>query len=46
MQEKKTKKAQTFTCHHGKGKVEEETNKCSLRKKGNNCPAGHPCKRT
>jgi hypothetical protein len=37
------KEEKSFTCSHGKGKV--EGGKCSVRKSKNMCPKGHPCKR-
>ncbi|MCF7835319.1 hypothetical protein K9M48_04755 [Candidatus Gracilibacteria bacterium] len=39
----KNNKGKAFTCSHGKGKV--DGTKCSVRRKRNMCPNGHPCKR-
>lgn len=40
----KEQKDKTTTCHRGNGKISSNGD-CSVRKKNNMCPAGHPCKR-
>lgn len=45
--DKSKQKPTTFTCHHGKGTVSDDGNKCTNRGKKNICVSGgHPCKRT